>query len=189
MPPLSQIGQLRKGITRKRLEDPFGSAYGLYQIANLKSLSLEMPSETVYLDPIKIKDHALLPGDVLVSLIGVMPVAGVVPTLPIPAVANANVAVFRVNQQRVDPWYIAAVFRTSLIQTQLAEAITGSVIPNLSLAALAKTEVPIPNIEIQRAVANAYRSMEHLESSVLLALGHQRSLLEAESLAAIKDPQ
>lgn len=177
---LDQVCQLRKGITKKRLEQPNGTLYGVFQITQINTINLDPPSETAMLDPIKTAPHALQPNQVLISLIGQHVQAGVVPDLNSPMVANANLAVLTPDAVRLDAHYLAALVRTTFFQARLTERITGSVLPHISLDALRKVEIPLPSLEIQRAIADGFLTLEIYRSTAQREFAFQESLLDAE---------
>lgn len=182
---LYEFSKIRKGVTKNRLEDKNGEPHGFYQIAQIETLTLKQPVETLLLHSAKTKLHLLQSGQVLISLIGSRIQAAVVPELELPAVASNNLAVITLNTAMIDPHYFVAIVRTPIFQKQAQAGITGSVIPHLSLEALQQFRIPVPFIAEQQKIAQGYRSLERYQTAVQAQLLAQWQLLEAETLTVL----
>lgn len=186
MVDLRKLCQLRKGITKNRLEQPDGSTHGLYQIAQLEKFELGEASEQANLDASKARAHLLESGQVLVSLIGARTQAAVVTELKLPTVANSNLAILTPDIAQLDPYFLVSIIRTEEFQQQAQARITDSVLPHLSLDSLAQLKIPIPPISLQKEIASGFLALEAYQDLTQTFLRRQKEAFEAEVMKTLE---
>ena len=70
--------------------------------------------------------------------------------------ANGNLYVFELDEQKVNPYYLQAFFASDAGQKLLSKFVVGSTIPNLPLQDFKKAVIPLPPMEIQNKIADEY---------------------------------
>lgn len=109
------------------------------------------------IDP-KLEKHCLRTGDLLISKNGApfrVAVAEVAEDQAI--LANGNLYIIRLDTARIDPYFVAAFLASEDGGELFARATVGTAIPNLPLRNLRGIQVPVPDMQTQRAVANRYK--------------------------------
>lgn len=74
--------------------------------------------------------------------------------------ANGNVFILKVDEEKVNPYYLKALFESAYGTGLLLSICTGSVIRNFTKGALEKLIVPIPPMEKQNYIANKYLAIQ-----------------------------
>ena len=74
--------------------------------------------------------------------------------------ANGNMFVIELDEDKVNPYYIKAFFNTETGRSLLRSISVGSSIPNISATALKSLVVPLPDKEEQDRLASAYCAKE-----------------------------
>ena len=72
-------------------------------------------------------------------------------------IANGNIYVVTLDESKVDPYYILAFFNSQAGNLALKSISVGTVITNISIKDLKELGVPVPAMDVQRAVAMSYR--------------------------------
>lgn len=72
--------------------------------------------------------------------------------------ASGNLYIIRLDTERVDPYFVAAFLASEGGKRSLECMSVGTTIPNLSLRNLKSVQVPVPDMETQRRVAERYRA-------------------------------
>lgn len=70
--------------------------------------------------------------------------------------ANGNLYVFELDEQKVNPYYLQAFFASDAGQKLLSKFVVGSAIPNLPLQDFKKAIIPLPAMEVQNKIADEY---------------------------------
>ena len=71
-------------------------------------------------------------------------------------VANGNLFVIELDENRVNPFYIQAFFASNLGETILKSIYTGASIPTITLDKLKKMIIPFPSLQEQEGIAQKY---------------------------------
>lgn len=71
-------------------------------------------------------------------------------------VANGNLFVIELDENRVNPFYIQAFFASNLGETILKSIYTGASIPTITLDKLKKMIIPLPSLQEQEVIAQKY---------------------------------
>ena len=71
-------------------------------------------------------------------------------------VANGNLFVIELDENKVNPFYIQAFFASDLGETILKNIYTGGAIPTITLDKLKKMIIPLPSLKKQEVIAQKY---------------------------------
>jgi type I restriction enzyme S subunit len=106
----------------------------------------------------------VLPGDVLVTLMGTVGRTAVAPSRLPTAISTKHLAVLTVDQTRVDPHWLAAALRLSpSVADQIGRSQRGVIMNGLNLGIIRRVTVACPPLPVQRQYAQA--------EAVLMGLG------------------
>ena len=72
--------------------------------------------------------------------------------------ANGNLYIIRLDTERVDPYFVAAFLASDDGKELMERMVVGTTIPNLPLRNLKDIQLPVPDKDVQRAVARRYRA-------------------------------
>lgn len=70
--------------------------------------------------------------------------------------ANGNLYVFELDEEKVNPYYVQAFFASDAGQKLLSKFVVGTAIPNLPLQDFKKAIIPLPDLETQNSIAEEY---------------------------------
>ena len=73
--------------------------------------------------------------------------------------ANGNLYIIEVDQDKVDPYYLKAFFESEQGIAVLKSITVGATIPNIGVDKLKKVEIPIPSLVEQRKIAKRYQTI------------------------------
>lgn len=106
--------------------------------------------------------HILRPGDVLFAAKGSKNLAAVVEESYLSLVASTSFFVIRLKDDKVLPKYLAWYMNSATTQALLKSTAIGSSMASISKAALEKLEIPVPDIQTQKAILEIvnYRNRE-----------------------------
>jgi hypothetical protein len=187
---LASLGTLSQGILLKRFlldeKSPDGDFFRIIQLSDMDSLLLpvaELEGSRLRLSPMD--DQVLLPGDVLISVRGMVQKAAVFTGADFPVLASHNVAVFRHFPHlstgfRLQPAFLAGLLRSESyepILERLYRKSTGT--RSLSLKQLAKVAVPIPSQEVQSEFVGLFQGFERFALASQRAVEAQREVVES----------
>ena len=94
----------------------------------------------------------LAAGDVLFSIAGAMGRSAVVESSILPANTNQALAIIRVNQGLVLPFYLSHLLRTSRVLAHIESVKAGVAQLNISLQQVGEIEIPLPPLEVQKEI-------------------------------------
>uniref|UniRef100_A0A7C9P5N3 site-specific DNA-methyltransferase (adenine-specific) n=1 Tax=Muribaculaceae bacterium Z82 TaxID=2304548 RepID=A0A7C9P5N3_9BACT len=72
--------------------------------------------------------------------------------------ASGNIYIIRLNTERVNPYYVAAFLASEDGKEIMGRMVVGTAIPSLPIKNLRAMEIPVPSMEEQEAIADAYRA-------------------------------
>lgn len=117
----------------------------------------------------QLQSCAVVPGDVLMSLVGTAGKVLVVPQSATPGIINPRLIRIRVNANRVSPTFLAYYLRSSLTQDKLAAIAQGGTMGVLNATTVSSLLIALPPLPEQKAIAsslvdadNLIRSLERL---------------------------
>lgn len=97
-------------------------------------------------------------GDVLLSKSGTIGKTGIVRNGAVGAIAAHGLFAIRPDQDRIDPNFLIAYFESSECRAWFASKARGTTIQHLSKNVLDELPVPVPPLQMQRRVAEEYRT-------------------------------
>lgn len=71
-------------------------------------------------------------------------------------VANGNLYVLRLDKEKILPYYLQAYFQSDSGQRTLEGISNGTVLKSISVDALRKLKIPVPDMAVQRKIADAF---------------------------------
>ena len=72
--------------------------------------------------------------------------------------ANGNLYIIEIDEEKADPYYLAAFFSSELGTAFLKSITVGSTIPNIGVGQLEKLLIPLPSLEKQKEIADKYQA-------------------------------
>ena len=110
------------------------------------------------LDP-KLEKQCLRTGDLVMSKNGA-PFKIAVAEVPEgqTILTNGNLYILRLDQEHVSPYYVAAFLASEDGKELMSRMVVGTTIPNLPLKNLKDIEIPLPSLDEQQAIADAYNA-------------------------------
>lgn len=164
------------------MDDKF--KYPVLTMKNLKNFYIDY-SNAVFIndeDFYKLIDFELKPGMIIYGLTGSLGKASVVPSNISKAITNRRIAQICIDENKANPYYIAAFLNTEFGLTQFYRLSTGGVQPNLRLEDSMKVILPLPELKIQNYVGNKIRNAEQLrEEAIVLKKEAERLLRKSIS--------
>jgi len=158
MMKLGNIAEIRSGVAfRKAIE---ASPQGTHRVLQAKDV-LEAQLNLSDLPLVELGDkgprHELASGDVIMVSRGRTVAAPIVEADELRAsVAAGSVYVIRSETAYVEPMYLVWAINRPETQARLQGLAQGSHIPFVSKQSLEKLEIPVPTLEIQRAIGHVY---------------------------------
>ncbi len=73
-------------------------------------------------------------------------------------IGNGNLFIIELDEKKVNPYYLKAFFDSEMGTMSLQKIAVGAAIPNISAESLKKLIVPVPPIEKQNKIAEAYQA-------------------------------
>jgi type I restriction enzyme M protein len=94
--------------------------------------------------------------------------------------ANGNLFIIELDEKKVNPFFLKAYFDSEAGRTSLQKISVGAAIPNISMDALKKLNVPLYPIEEQNRIANRYQ--EKLDEIRMLNLKMEKARSALKSI-------
>lgn len=91
--------------------------------------------------------------------------------------ANGNLYIIELDEAKADPFYVKAFFDSEQGRAALKNITVGAAMPNIGVDNLKKVEIPLPDIEVQKRVAQKYRYMLNEIAATKRYLGEMISRL------------
>lgn len=113
----------------------------------------------------KLRRYTVLPGDVIVTIMGTTGRSAVVPSdIPI-AITTKHLATVTLDRHKAEPEFVSqALFRHPAILQQIASANRGAIMSGLNLGLIRTLQIPIPPIDRQRAFTQATTRIRSLRA-------------------------
>jgi len=175
MMKLGDITEIKAGVAfRRAIERSSTGTHYVLQAKDVLDGRLDL-SDLILVDLGKRgRNHELQVGDVIMVSRGRTVAAPVLSLLECePAVAAGSVYVFRVEASSLDPIYVAWAINRPQMQARLQALAQGSHIPFVSKQSLSELEIPVPSIEIQRAIGRVYE-LSLIEKDLMAQLSELR---------------
>ncbi len=93
--------------------------------------------------------------------------------------ANGNLYIIRLDTERIDPYFVAAFLASDDGKELMERMVVGTTIPNLPLRNLKDIQLPVPDKNVQDAVARQYRA--RLDEIEVLKIKLEKARISAAS--------
>jgi len=124
--------------------------------------------------------YRVFPDDVLVTLMGTVGRTAVAPSNISVAISTKHLAVLTVDQERVDPHWLAAALRfSSSVADQMGRSQRGVIMNGLNLGIIRRVEVARPPLPVQREYARAEAVLLRLGNDLIAAHQDAEDVLDA----------
>lgn len=178
MEQLQRLGELMVGAT------PAGGSSGVTRVRYVRAGDIGdgslSPNFAHGPEPKRGRAARLAGGDVVVRARGV-PAAAVVDGIGEEVYPTNDVLLFRADQTKIDPAYLAALLNLPTSRDVLNSGSQGAALSRLSVQALGNFEIPLPSLEIQRKIA-AVADCMRAEQAILERLRELRRQLHDQIL-------
>ena len=74
--------------------------------------------------------------------------------------ANGNMYIIEINEEKANPYYLKAFFESEQGIAALKSIVVGSTIPNIGVESLKALKIPIPSLEEQNKIAERYQATQ-----------------------------
>ncbi len=89
--------------------------------------------------------------------------------------ANGNLYIIELDEEKIDPYYVAAFFGSEIGISALRSIPVGVTIPNIGVEQLKKLIIPVPSLEEQRRIAERYQALKDEVTLLQLKLERART--------------
>jgi len=180
---LKSLFQIKQGVTLGKQNEEQGTLYKMVKLKNLDGLEIKGPLEQQALS-INVEKHLLHKGQVLISARGSIK-ASVVTEEFEDSLAALNLVVLTPRPHPfTDPYYFAGLINSNHIQRQLERLMGGTTVTSLNTKTLREFKIPVPPQEVQKCLADVFKSLELYKKtfSKLIELREERLEVELERL-------
>lgn len=189
--PLARLAKIRAGFHVKKShlasEGRPDNAIGYFRIADLSNGRANRPKLWLPYNHPGISQHRLSVGDILLSRSGTVDKAAVLRGDELPAIAGGGLYVVRVDEERIDPYFLVAYLHSAWCRDWLKSHSVRSLYPNLCIPTLEELDVPLPPLELQAELA-ARVAQSGQDLLVDLAAAFNVSLAPKQQRTATNDP-
>jgi len=177
-----ELGQIFQGITLSRYQSAEGSDERIVNVRDLDQLYLkdkDSLSQT-QLDASDIGRYRLHTNDVVIAIRGTLLKASVVKEEVQGSVAGQNVAVFQPKLDMVNPLYVAVLMRSEWLKQSLnvLQRQSTTTLPAIRISQLRELKIPLPELSIQKQIAQLFLSAEHAKKIAQETLEVRQKLIE-----------
>lgn len=185
--PLKSVGELYQGISLQRHlcqpNTPSSQHLLIVQPRDLDNLLVEEEGlQSEYLLPTSSPSFSLREGDILITVKGTSQKAAVIGSSAVGAVAAQNMAMLRLSsgfKYPVSPLYLAGLLRSEAFQQKLSRLYRQSTgTRSISLKQLRELTIPIPNLEHQQLLVDAFLALKMFRLASLWAVEARQNTLE-----------
>lgn len=181
MPIEAVAASIRQGAGLARLRDDAGQEIPIIQVTSLEPAGLnsrDFPLEA--LDVGKAAPYLAKPNQVLISQFASKLRAALVTEeiARMGAIIGSNISVIEPNSQLVHATYLLAVFSSQSFHARLERLTGGSTIAQVSVSSLKNILIPVPSLEKQKELAEAFRKALDTEQAAQRLVEAQQTLIE-----------
>lgn len=157
------LGDIAQKITKGTTPTTYGSSFtdtgvNFVKVESITSQGGFLTDKFVHVDEDThknmLKRSIIEEGDILLTMAGAIGRVAQVPKNILPANTNQAVSIIRINTEGVDSRYIRYFLESPNARNQFLGGITQSAQPNLSLGNISKIQVPLPDFETQKKIAD-----------------------------------
>jgi restriction endonuclease S subunit len=179
--PLKDLGQVSQGITPKRHTSKAGDFYQIVNVSDLEDLCIGKVQGQVQLAVSDISRYQLHENDVVIAIRGAILKSSVVAADLQGSVSNQNTVFFRLKTQEVNPFYLAVLLRSGYFQQlpDFKERQSTITLPAIRVADVRNLKIPLPDLHIQKQLAELFLSTEEAKKVALSAIKIRQNLSEA----------
>lgn len=177
-----ELGQIFQGITLSRYQSAEGSDERIVNVRDLELLYLQDRNSLsqTQLQASDIERYRLHLNDVVIAIRGTLLKASVVKEEVQGSVPGQNVAVFRPKLDMVNPLYVAVLMRSKWLEQSLniLQRQSTTTLPAIRVSQLRELKIPLPELSIQKQIAQLFLSGEHAKKIAQEALDARQNLIE-----------
>jgi len=164
----TRIGQVAHRVTKGTTPTTIGGQFTERGIAFVKAESITDDgridqSKLAHIDDVTnelLSRSVLNEEDILFTIAGTIGRVAMVPYAILPANTNQAVAIIRPNRSVIEPRYLYYALRDKQRVRRALTRVVQSVQANLSLTELSETQIPLPSIQEQRAIAHILGTLD-----------------------------
>jgi restriction endonuclease S subunit len=186
---ISELVRIRLGNTfRGKIEGNEGGEVAVMQPRNLEGGKLK--EGVTFISSSKISSlerHLLSPGDVLLSNKGTKFASFIYDGFPSKAIASSSFFVLVANEKLILPLYLLWYLNQESTLNDLASLNTGSAIPSLSKKALGGLRMPVPELPVQRKIAEMVHLVEKENQELLKLMTARKEYRDSYAWELITD--
>ncbi|HFQ4905530.1 TPA: restriction endonuclease subunit S [Vibrio vulnificus] len=127
----------------------------------------------------QLRSCEVLPGDILLSLVGTAGKLLIIPENAAKGIINPRLLRFRLNQNKIIPLFFKNLFESERVQSYLAMSAQGGTMAVLNASILKRLSIPLPNIIEQTAIANALSDVDALISELEKLIAKKQAIKTA----------
>lgn len=157
---------------QKELEDPNGE-YEVLTISDIDNGNISNSLTKININDNKFDRYLIQDGDIIISSKGTRIKIAVADIDNRKVIANGNLIVLRIDQNRLNPYYLEMFLNSSDGQTILKQIQTGTVIISINPSRLESITISTLPFEEQNVVANKYKAKQ---KQIMLAQDHIKKL-------------
>ena len=179
--PILKAGPFGSAITKQTYVASGFKVYGQQEV-----LSGDLNAERYYISESafrRIASCAVVPGDVLITMMGTVGKILEIPDGAEPGVINPRLMRISVDRSRVLPNYLVRVLRTEAIQRLLDRRAHGGTMPGLNAAAIGSLTFLLPPLPEQRQISEILstwdRAIETVEALIANARAQKKALMQS----------
>ncbi len=136
----------------------------------------------------ELSDYEIMPDDVLVTTMGTIGRAAVVPQKFGKAIFDSHLFRMRVDTDRVFPSYLCYAINSSVVELQLQRMARGAIMQGLNTTILRECDIPLPHLFAQKRIAGLLEQTDRLRRTRRYALELSDAFLPAAFLELFGDP-
>lgn len=137
----------------------------------------------------ELSDYQIVPDDVLVTTMGTIGRAAVVPQKLGKAIFDSHLFRMRVDTGRVLPSYLCYAINSSVVELQLQQMARGAIMQGLNTTILRECDIPLPNLPEQKRIAGQLEQADRLRRTCRYALELSDTFLPAAFLETFGNPK
>lgn len=186
--PLQSLGKVSQGITTSRYVNEKGSVYRIVNVIDLENLYLKDVPGQAQLNDADAQRYRLHENDVIIAIRGALLKSSVVTNALKGSLSNQNTVFFRPESQDIDPLYLAVLLRSPYFQhlPSFKNRQSSTTLPAISVSDLRSLEVPLPDLQTQKQIGQAFLTVEQAKKTILSAIEIRQQLCEVALFRALE---
>jgi restriction endonuclease S subunit len=187
--PLQDLGQVTQGINPKRYASQEGDDFPIVSVRDLENLLIydtEAHDQLSIPDP---KRYQLQENDVVIAIRGSLLKSSVVTSALQGSISNQNTVFFRPAQTKIDPIYLAALFRSGYVEQlpSFRDMSSTTTLPAIRVGDLRNLEIPLPSLEAQLHISKLFVSLDRFIQLTLSSTQIRQALAQSALFKAIEE--